>query len=239
VSSKAANHSQYDEQETADQPTPQPVEERPVSLIVEDFHKLYYHSAPTTWQDTYWLGVPIQKCPLDLWVYQEIIVSQRPTLILETGTLFGGSALYLACLLDLARIPQGRVVTIDIEHREDRPVHPSLTYVTGSSVAPETLAKVRAMMCPSDRVMVILDSDHSATHVLEELRAYGPLVTPGSYLILEDTNVNGHPAYPDFGPGPAEALESFLAEDDSFEIDRSKEKFLMTFNPGGYLRKKL
>jgi cephalosporin hydroxylase len=239
VSSTTAKQPQHDEQLNADQPCPQPEKGRPASLVVDDFHRLYYDSASTTWQDTYWLGVPIQKCPLDLWVYQEIIVSQRPTLILETGTLFGGSALYLACLLDLARIPQGRVVTIDIEHREGRPAHPSLTYVTGSSVDPETLEKVRAMMRPSDRVMVILDSDHSAAHVLEELRTYGPLVTPGSYLILEDTNVNGHPAYADFGPGPAEALETFLAEDESFEVDRSREKFFMTFNPGGYLRKKL
>jgi len=238
VSSETAKQPQLEKEETSFRSATQPGNERSESLVVDEFHKLYYHSAPTTWQDTYWLGVPIQKCPLDLWIYQEIIASERPTFIIETGTFLGGSALYLACLLDLVRIPQGRVVTIDIEHREGRPTHPSLTYLTGSSVAQEVLEQVHTMMRPSDRVMVILDSDHSASHVLEELRCYGPLVTPGSYLVLEDTNVNGHPAYPDFGPGPAEGLETFLAEDDSFEVDRSKEKFFMTFNPGGYLRKK-
>jgi cephalosporin hydroxylase len=87
------------------------------------------------------------------------------------------------------------------------------------------------------RVLVVLDSDHSRDHVLAELRAYAPLVTPGSYLVVEDTNVNGHPVYEAFGPGPMEAVQDFLKERDDFEVDRSREKFLLTFNPGGWLRK--
>ena len=86
--------------------------------------------------------------------------------------------------------------------------------------------------------MVTLDSDHSRDHVLEELRIYSKLVTPGCYLIVEDSNINGHPVLPDFGPGPMEALEDFLAEDSSFVVDRSREKFLLSFNPRGCLRKK-
>ena len=85
--------------------------------------------------------------------------------------------------------------------------------------------------------MVILDSDHRKDNVLAELRAYSPLVQPGDYLIVEDTNVNGHPLVPDFGPGPMEAVDEFLATDDSFEIDPAREKFYMTFNPRGYLRR--
>jgi cephalosporin hydroxylase len=94
------------------------------------------------------------------------------------------------------------------------------------------------MIRPGESVMVILDSDHSKKHVLDELRIYAPMVTPGHYLIVEDTNVNGHPALAEFGPGPMEALDAYLNEDMSFEIDSAQEKFFMTFNPRGYLRRR-
>ena len=87
------------------------------------------------------------------------------------------------------------------------------------------------------RAMVILDSAHSFGHVLSELRLYAPFVSPERYLIVEDTNVNGHPVRGDFGPGPMEAVQRFLAEDGGFAADHSREKLLMTFNPGGFLRR--
>jgi cephalosporin hydroxylase len=89
------------------------------------------------------------------------------------------------------------------------------------------------------RAMVLLDSDHSADHVYEEMMAYSPLVQTGDYLIVEDTNINGHPAYPDFGPGPMEAVERFLSDNDEFVIDQHCERFLMTLHPRGYLRRRL
>lgn len=85
--------------------------------------------------------------------------------------------------------------------------------------------------------MVILDSDHHKEHVLKELRTYSRFVTLDSYLIVEDTNINGHPVYLDFGPGPMEAVEEFLTENSQFFVDRTKEKLLLTFNPCGYLRR--
>jgi len=85
--------------------------------------------------------------------------------------------------------------------------------------------------------MVILDSDHREGHVFDEIAAYSPLVHVGDYLVVEDTNVNGHPAFADYGPGPMEAVTKFLAGNDEFEIDRRCERLLLTFNPRGYLRR--
>ena len=85
--------------------------------------------------------------------------------------------------------------------------------------------------------MVVLDSDHSKDNVLEELRLYSPLVTIGDYLVVEDTNINGHPVFISHGAGPFEAVQHFLSSTSSFESDRTCERFLMTFNPGGWLKR--
>ena len=151
---------------------------------------------------------------------------------METGTAFGGSAHYLASLCDL--VGHGKIVTIDIEHRDGRPEHPRITYLTGSSTSDEMFARI---MTEVDGCDPILDSDHRKEHVLAELRRYGPIVSRDSYLIVEDTNLNGHPVDPEFGPGPAEAVEEFVAADPAFTVDRSQEKLYLTFNPGGYLKK--
>ena len=205
--------------------------------VVERFHQLFYnaHLFGETWGKTRWLGVPTLKCPLDMWVYQEILFEERPDLIVECGTASGGSALYLASVCDL--IGHGKILTVDLDEQPDRPGHPRITYLRGSSTSGDILDQVRAAIRPADRVLVILDSDHHQSHVLEELRLYGPLVSPGSRLIVEDTNLNGHPIDPEFGPGPMEAVEELLKTHPEFEVDSSKEKFLMTFNPRGYLKK--
>lgn len=211
--------------------------EKPAALeVVAAFHRVYYERelAPT-WGQTFWMGTRLLKCPLDLWLYQEIVHRLRPDLIVETGTLFGGSALYLAGLCDL--LGTGRIVTVDVEPRPARPVHPRIEYLAGSSTAPGTFAAVRERAAGSQVVLVILDSDHSRDHVLAELRLYASLVTPRSYLIVEDTNIGGHPVRPDLHPGPLEAVQEFLRENQDFEVDRSCEKFLLSFNAGGYLRR--
>ena len=205
--------------------------------VVTEFHRLYYDARlfNMTWRNTWFLGHAVQKCPLDLWLYQEIIHRLRPDVIVETGTCFGGSALYLASCCDL--LNTGRVITIDIEERRDRPSHPRITYITGSSVAADVVACVKAQVEGASMVMVVLDSDHSRDHVLEELEVYGPLVTKNSYLIVEDTNLNGHPVSPEHGPGPMEAVEAFVAEHPEFAHDPTMDKFFLTFNPRGYLRR--
>ena len=211
------------------------LELRRAAATVRRFHRLYYFKKPTTWSDTRFLGVPIAKNPLDLWVYQEIMFETRPDLIIEAGTAHGGSALYMASVCDL--LGAGRVVSVDVEPQPDRPHHPRVTYLTGSSVAPEVVARVRAQVRGGELVMVVLDSDHAESHVFDELAAYAPLVTPGCYLIVEDTNVNGRPVFRAHGPGPAEAVKRFLAAHPEFVPDAPREKFMFTFNPGGYLRR--
>lgn len=196
------------------------------------FHLLSYHGGAL--QQTYWLGVPILKSPLDCWVYQEIIHEQRPDLIIETGTDLGGSALFLASLCDL--VGHGRVISIDVR-AVARVRHPRLTLIVGDSTSEPVLEQVRQAARASQRSMVILDSDHSAAHVGRELRAYREFVTPGSYMVAEDTNVNGHPVMPEHGPGPFEAVHDFITEDRDFEIDRSREKFLLTYFPDGFLKR--
>ncbi len=205
--------------------------------IINKFHQIYYNSGHQegTWQKTYWLGIPILKCPLDLWIYQEIIFGHRPDVIVESGTMLGGSALYMASICDLVQC--GVVITIDIQPRAGRPQHERITYVTGSSTDDTIVKKVETMIDKEDKVMVILDSDHSEKHVSRELEIYSQLVSPGCYLIVEDTNVNGHPVFPNHGPGPMEAVEKFLQARQDFIVDRDMEKFYLTFNPKGYLRK--
>jgi len=110
--------------------------------------------------------------------------------------------------------------------------------VRGASTDPEVLARVARAVDGARAVIVLLDSDHSYANVLAELRAYHAFVTPGSYCVVEDGNVGGHPVAREFGPGPLEAVHAFLAETDAFEIDREREKFYLTFNPSGYLRRR-
>jgi cephalosporin hydroxylase len=206
------------------------------SSLIDQFHRLYYASNEQTWGNTFWLGQRVLKCPLDLWTYQEILHEMQPELIIETGTYQGGSSLFLASICDL--LGCGEVLTIDVDRRDDRPRHPRITYLNGSSTSNAILRQVRQRAEGASRVLVILDSGHAKEHVLAELRAYAPLVTPGSYLVVEDTNLNGHPVDSDHGPGPAEAVAEFLERNDAFDRDESREKFMLTFNPGGYLKKR-
>jgi cephalosporin hydroxylase len=195
-------------------------------------HDVFYES--DAWTKARWLGAQALKNPLDLWIYQEIMADTRPELIVETGTWRGGSALYLASICDL--LGEGEIVSIDIEPlRDDYPQHPRITYLAGrSSTDPDVLAEVGARAA-GRRTLVVLDSDHSQAHVEAELDAYAPLVPVGCYLIAEDSNIGR--IRKDLLPGPLEAVEAFLSRTDEFEIDREREKFLLTFNPSGYLKR--
>ena len=186
------------------------------------------------WTQATWLGAQALKNPLDLWVYQEIVFETKPDVIVETGTYRGGSALYLATICDL--VGTGEVISIDIEPlRDDYPQHPRISYLGGRSSTDEGVLEVVRTRADGRRTLIILDSDHSQVHVEAELQAYAPLVPVGCYVIVEDSNIGQ--IRKDLMPGPLEAIERFLAGTSEFEIDREREKFLITFNPSGYLRR--
>lgn len=209
------------------------------AAIVESFHKLSYGNQDT-WAANKWLGVTALQNPNDAWIIQEIISETKPDLIVETGTWHGGGALYWAHVLEEVNA-DGRVLTIDIqdETAEARKVplwQRRIEFLKGSSIAPSTFAEVEKR-AKGKRVLVILDSDHSKSHVLAEMKLFAPLVSAGSYMIVQDSNVNGHPVRPDFGPGPWEAIDEFLPQHPEFESDRSRERQLFTMHPRGYLKK--
>lgn len=204
-------------------------------LITNMFHILFYYRKDQTWNNTYWLGVPVLKCPLDLWVYQEIIFDLRPDVIVECGTYKGGTAVFIAHILDI--LNNGKVISIDIKDWKGRPEHKRIDYLLGSSTSKDIVSQIARLINGKERIMAILDSDHSKEHVLEELKIYSSFVTKGSYLVVEDTDLNGHPVIPSMGPGPMEAVKQFIKGNNDFVIDRTKEKFFMTQNPNGYLLK--
>ncbi len=203
---------------------------------LDNFHQMYFRLLEKkSGLQISWLGNQTGKLPSDLWLYQEMIVDLCPEVIVECGTHWGGSALFLANMCQL--VGKGRVITVDLYPKPSRPNHVLIEYVNGSSVDPEIVNTVTANVGDATNVLVILDSNHSQEHVFEEIMAYKDLVPVGGYLVVEDSFLNGHPSHKEFGPGPMEAIDEFLAKDDSFRIDRGKEKLLFTLNRRGFLKR--
>lgn len=221
------------------------MKERQRQMPLEKQHDLMklFHEIPV-WRNTWFHNVPIEKNPLDLWMMQQIIYEVQPDFVIETGTWKGGSALYWAHTLNGMGLVNSRVLTVDIlDQTSTAATHPLWSkYVVpfkGSSTDPAIVADI-GRRTSGRKVLVTLDSDHSMKHVLNELNAYAPLVTRGSYIVVEDTHMDGVPTQPGFGPGPLAAVMRFLAENGSkdFEQDFAREAMIMTFNPGGWLRRK-
>ena len=203
--------------------------------VIDKFHQMFFDA--DIQQEAKWMGRMTVKTPMDAWVMQEIIWDTKPDLIVEIGIYRGGSTQYYAHLLDL--IGHGEVLGVDIVYDKDLdyPNHPRVEFLLGASSIDPVVVEQVGKRAHGKRTMVILDSDHSCDHVLQELRLYHRFVSPGCYLVVEDTNVNGHPAMKQHGPGPMEALKSWQPSKHGFEVDKSREKFLVTFHPSGFLKR--
>jgi cephalosporin hydroxylase len=207
--------------------------------IVQEFQKLYHKNITF---DSHFLGVQSIQFPADNWVMQEIITETRPEVIIETGTAKGGTTLFYATILE--QLKGGRIITVDIDDHDPKvtefaPWKERVQFIKGSSVAPEVFDQIKAQV-QGRNVMVTLDSEHTKEHVLKELELYSTLVPVDGYLVVQDTHLNGHPvAWPRLEKtgGPMEAVQEFLKTNKNFEVDRSREKHLVTQNPSGFLRR--
>jgi cephalosporin hydroxylase len=196
-----------------------------------------------------WMGRPIIQYPQDMIAMQEIIWQVKPDLIIETGIAHGGSLIYYASLLEL--IGRGEVLGIDIDIREHNrreiEAHPMIRRIKmlqGSSIDETTVSQVKSIAEGKQVVMVCLDSNHTHSHVLDELKYYAPFVTKGSYLVVFDTIVedlpdNYLPGRPwSQGDNPKTAVFEFLRTHPEFVIDTDIDnKLLISVAPGGYLKR--
>ena len=199
-----------------------------------------------------WMGRPVIQYPQDILAMQELIWDIKPDLIIETGIAHGGSLIFYASMLELAG--KGEILGIDIDIRdhnrkeiENHQMFKRITMIQGSSIDPSVIEKVKQFASSKQKVLVVLDSNHTHEHVLEELRAYAPLVSVNSYIIVFDTIVENLPA--DYLPGhkrpwgigdnPLTAVKEFLAHNENFEIDKAMDnKLLISVAPDGYLKRR-
>ena len=212
-----------------------------------------------------WQGRPIIQYPQDMVAVQELIWQIKPDLIIETGIAHGGSLIFSASMLALLDMCEAietgatlnpkeskrKVLGIDIDIRahnraaiEAHPMASRIQMIQGSSIAPDIIAQVHAVAANYTRVLVMLDSNHTHAHVLDELQAYAPLTSVGSYCCVFDTVVEDMPKemFPDrpWGPGdnPKTAVWEYLKTHPEFEIDKSiQHKLLITVAPDGYLKR--
>lgn len=196
-----------------------------------------------------WLGLPIIQYPADIVAMQELIWQVKPRTIIETGVARGGSLVFYASMLELMQV-QGYVIGVELalgaENRAAITGHPlshRIKLIDGSSIAPDTVARVSDVTNEAGPVLVVLDSHHGHDHVLAELRAYQRFVREGSYIVVFDTVVEQLPEEVvgdrpwGRGNSPKSAIDVFLKENDRFQVDGLyDDKLQLSVCPGGFLR---
>jgi cephalosporin hydroxylase len=200
---------------------------------------MIYHQDNIVFHHARWLGVKVLKNPLDCWIYQEILWEVRPDIVVEIGSFAGGGSLYFCHLLDL--LGHGTVVSVEEDRTHFEVKHPRLVEITGNSGEQHVKDHV-ASLCTGNKTLIVHDADHSRDAVLRDLHFYADLVSPGSYFIVEDgvVDVFDPRAAPRLGweqPGPLVAIREFLKHDERFVMDMGRERYLITYNPCGFLKR--
>lgn len=198
---------------------------------------LKYHQKNIVFEKCHWMGVRALKNPLDAWIYQEIIYEVQPDIIVEIGSWQGGSTLYFANLLDL--LGKGIVVSIDIDRTNYGVEHQRIVAITGDSSSPEVVAEL-SELCQGKTVLVVHDGDHRKEQVLKDLNNYSKLVSLCSYLIVEDGIIDLFEPGDGIGEsfeGPLGAVEEFLSTNPDFVVDTECERYILTYNPKGFLKR--
>lgn len=208
----------------------------PFSWTIAEYHQRYFST--DFMRGIFWMGVPALKMVGDLWIYQELLFERRPDVVIEIGSHFGGSTLFIAQMMDL--VDHGQVISVDISREVFQPKHPRIVTVTGDSGDPAIFAQVRALVADKS-VMIVHDGDHATAAVKRDLDLYADLVTVGQSLIVEDGIVDV------FNPqryrlrnmgGPLPAINAFLLERaGAFEREDLDLRFAISASSGGYLRR--
>lgn len=213
----------------------------PIYSAAKRYYHLWYYNNEV-WTQTSWMGVQTYKSPMDMWNYQEILVSLQPSLIIEFGTWHGGSALFFSSVMKQIGKPFA-VISVDIaaeQISERTKSDPNIHLLTMSSDREEVRSTIQGLRRDyPGPAFAILDSDHSKKHVLNEMLNLRDVLISGDYLIVEDSNVNGHPVLGSFGPGPYEAIQEYFRKfPNDYEHDFERErKFGFSFAPQGFLRR--
>jgi len=225
----------------------------------EAFELIAHQWLKVGWSQKYeysfsWMGRPIIQLPEDMIRMQEVLYRVQPDVIVETGVAHGGSLIYYASLCKV--MGKGRIIGVDIEIRphnrkaiEDHELFPFITLIEGSSTDEAIVEKVREMINPDETVLVILDSCHTKDHVLGELKAYHPMVTPGSYIVATDGIMKdlydvplGQPEWS--SDNPEAAAKEFVAHNPNFRIEEPDFPFnegkitdRLTHWPSAYIKR--
>jgi cephalosporin hydroxylase len=186
------------------------------------------------WRHTTWLGEPIHTAPTDLLAYQEILSRVRPDWVVEIGASDEGRAQFLASICVL--IGHGQVLSLRNPDAPEPAPHTRLHSCTGPPLEPATRRQVHELVGTGNAVVLLGACTDRAT-TAQQFEAYADLVGVGSYVVVTDTVVNGRPVWPSFGPGPFEAIKQILNFHEEFVPDPAMEKYALSFNPGGFLRR--
>jgi cephalosporin hydroxylase len=188
------------------------------------------------WQGATWLGHPVNRYPADLHVYQELLAELRPDVVVVAADDpgLGGRALFLASVCE--QLGHGRVVAVGDLDVAERPSHSRLVHVVGAPEAPAVANEVKALT-PAHPCAVVVIGMSESSRVVAAFERYAPMVPAGSYVVVENTVVKGRSTNPASGPGPYEAVDAILARHRDFAADPAAERYTLTLNRGGYLKR--